>query len=165
MSTIGKIELQTDDEIDQALQRTFNLLSYRLRSVKEIELYLKDKGYCDDVTCAVISRLHELDYVNDLKFAESYVRNEMKISRKGPIVIRQMLQQKGVSSTDCDCALQLYPESDQLENIIFHGEKLLRKYRHLHGFALSQKLNAALYRKGYSGDLIQQFLKQEGIIT
>lgn len=50
-------------------------------------------------------------------------------------------------------------QSEEWDALVFQGEKLLRKYQSKHeGFALRQKMTESLYRKGFSFDLINQFL-------
>lgn len=48
-----------------------------------------------------------------------------------------------------------------MEAIRFQGEKIYRKYSHLSGFEYKQKMKQALYRKGFSMDLIEKFLAEK----
>jgi len=207
-------QLQCDDGVSKGLQRAFNFLSYRLRSIKEVENYLRDKELSEEIIQEVIVRLKALNYLDDLKFAQAFVRNEMNISRKGPIVIQGDLTAKGVTVAIQEIALLEYPEDVQLANALIHGEKVFakqktslrmteqkvmqtlmrkgfprgiimqvlqeikiedesdewqnlcvegeklhRKYEHLTGFVYKQKMTMALYRKGYSSELINHFIQ------
>ncbi|MGG5252174.1 recombination regulator RecX [Neobacillus sp. SM06] len=50
---------------------------------------------------------------------------------------------------------------DELEAIRYQGEKLCRKYSHYTGYEYEQKMKQALYRKGFTMDLIEKFLDEQ----
>ncbi len=49
---------------------------------------------------------------------------------------------------------------DQFEAIRYQGEKLCRKYSHLNGFEFDQKMKQALYRKGFTFDVIEEYVSR-----
>ena len=51
-------------------------------------------------------------------------------------------------------------ESDELETIRIHGEKARRKFAKYTGYEFTQKMKQFLYRKGFSMDLIEQYLDE-----
>ncbi|RNF50407.1 recombination regulator RecX [Marinomonas hwangdonensis] len=78
---------------DQAM----SLLSYREHASKELFTKLKTKGHAEEDIRDVIERLTEMNYLNDERFAEVFVRS--KISRSlGAYRILQELSQKGITS-------------------------------------------------------------------
>jgi regulatory protein len=89
---------------DQAL----SLLSYREHSTKELINKLKARGNTEEDINTTIKRLHEMNYLNDERFAEIFVRS--RISKPlGASRILQELVQKGVNST---LAKQVIANSD-----------------------------------------------------
>ncbi|XJZ27921.1 recombination regulator RecX [Bacillota bacterium Lsc_1132] len=50
---------------------------------------------------------------------------------------------------------------DELEAIRYQGEKVSRKYSHYTGYEYEQKMKQALYRKGFTIDLIEKFLDEQ----
>lgn len=73
------------------------MLSRREHSVKELSQKLSTKSFEQDDITPVIAFLLENDYLSNIRFAESLIRN--KVSRGyGWQYIRQALKQKGVSS-------------------------------------------------------------------
>src|SRR5688500_17492061 len=60
---------------EQAMLQAFNYLSYRNRSVKEIERYLRGKGHAPETIQSVIQRLTDLHYLDDTHFAVAWVEN------------------------------------------------------------------------------------------
>lgn len=78
---------------DQAL----SLLSHREHSKKELTTKLKTRGHEDEEIEAIIERLEEINYLNDERFAEIFVRS--RISKPlGASRIQQELIQKGINS-------------------------------------------------------------------
>ncbi|ETX10113.1 RecX family transcriptional regulator [Marinomonas ushuaiensis DSM 15871] len=85
---------QTFSIFDQAL----SLLSHREHATKELANKLKVKGHTEEEIASTIERLQEINYLNDERFAEIFVRS--RISKPlGANRILQELIQKGVNST------------------------------------------------------------------
>jgi regulatory protein len=78
---------------DQAL----SLLSYREHAKKELEKKLKAKGYEEEEINKTILKLEEINYLNDKRFAEIFVRS--RVSKPlGANRILQELMQKGIDN-------------------------------------------------------------------
>lgn len=85
---------QTLSVFDQAL----SLLSHREHASKELATKLKTKGHTEEEIASTIERLKEINYLNDERFAEIFVRS--RISKPlGANRILQELIQKGVNNT------------------------------------------------------------------
>ncbi|WP_111637822.1 recombination regulator RecX [Marinomonas shanghaiensis] len=78
---------------DQAL----SLLSHREHSKKELISKLKTRGHEEEDIRATIERLEEMNYLNDERFAEIFVRSRLS-KPLGASRISQELMQKGISS-------------------------------------------------------------------
>ena len=78
---------------DQAL----SLLSHREHSKKELANKLKARGHEEEEISATIERLEEMNYLNDERFAEIFVRSRLS-KPLGASRIQQELIQKGINS-------------------------------------------------------------------
>ena len=78
---------------DQAL----SLLSHREHSKKELITKLKTRGHETTEIDAIIERLEEMNYLNDERFAEIFVRSRLS-KPLGASRIHQELMQKGINS-------------------------------------------------------------------
>nr|WP_163529363.1 recombination regulator RecX [Halobacillus ihumii] len=102
-----------------------------------------------------------------LKFARKKIASEKKKSQRQLIqTIQQNLMQKGFQSDAIKEVFEQLPEEEgedtEWEAIVYQGEKLLRKFeRKAEGFELKQKVKTGLYRKGFSFDLIEQFIEEK----
>ncbi|NBJ70116.1 MULTISPECIES: recombination regulator RecX [Clostridia] len=78
--------------------------------------------------------------------------------------VQALLQQKGYTKDVIQAVFHEIPcakdDHAEWEAIIYHGEKLRKKHTlKRSGFELKQKIKEGLYRKGFSLDLIQQYIE------
>lgn len=95
------------------------------------------------------------------KFFQKNTKDSQRIQKQK---LEQLLLRKGypfeviniaVNETDAN------KEDDaEMQAIRYQGEKALRKYSSFSGFEFEQKLKQALFRKGFSMDLIDRFLSE-----
>ncbi|MFW7395062.1 RecX family transcriptional regulator, partial [Vagococcus fluvialis] len=135
-------------------QIALSFLNFQLRSEKEIKDQLKKKEISGEGITYVINKLKDLSLLDDLVFAESYVRTVMKTQDKGPQQIKQSLFKKGISEENISKALELFVFDDQEEAAKRLAEKALRKYQSKSHKEQIQKVRQHLFTKGYSGDVI-----------
>lgn len=150
--------IETEDSFYKAYQKTLNYLSYSLRTEKQIKDYLV-KNEIDLYTERIVETLKEMKLLDDLNYAESYVRSMANVNRKGPRNIEQDLKQKGVSEHNIMDALEEYPEELQIENAIHLAEKKWAKMRNSSGFESVQKVKQYLVNKGYSFEFADQAIE------
>ena len=143
-------QLKQQDNRHKAYQRALNYLSFRARSRVEIERYLRDKKYEPDVIAATIERLDEAGLVDDTAFAESWVANRERLKPKGARALRYELQQKGLSETAIDAALEQIDESELAWRAI---EKKVRQWQALDEDGFKRKAMAYLSRRGFDYDV------------
>lgn len=88
------MQSQTLSTFDQAL----SLLSHREHGTNELVSKLKLKGHTEEDIASAIEQLQDMNYLNDERFAEIFVRS--RISKPlGASRILQELIQKGINST------------------------------------------------------------------
>ena len=137
--------------------RSLSYLEKGLRTQKQLQDYLKEKGYPDQSITQAIEKLSEYGYIDDAAFAESYIRTYK--SRKGARKLKFELLSKGVSSEIAEEKLaELISEEETVESC----RKLLEKY--LKGRPLDPKLKAKAYAhlagKGYASDVVMHVLSE-----
>ena len=85
-------EIKKSAGFDLGLQQAMNYISYQLRSEMEVRTYLKDKEIEKQDRDLVVERLKELNLIDDKNYGESYIRTQVRMSDKGPVVISQHLR-------------------------------------------------------------------------
>lgn len=142
-------KIENEDTYYKAYQRTLKYLNHSLRSKKQIIDFLI-KNEIDHFTERIIEQLEESNLLDDLNYAESYIRTASTINQTGPENIRQELYQRGISDNDINLALDEYPYELQLENAIGLAEKRWKRTRNDSEFEAIQKVKYFLVGKGYS---------------
>lgn len=153
-------EILAADDVSKAYSRALAFLSGHLRTEKGIQQKLREKEIPEPTIEATLKKLRELNLVDDLQYAQSYVRTMARTSDKGPIVITRNLRTKGILENDIEQALLEYPADDQVANGIEIGEKLSHHYRRDPVSKMKQKVRQGLMTKGFTGDVITQILEQ-----
>lgn len=141
--------IREDDMLDKAFQKTLNYLSYRMRSEKEIYDYLKEENVSHEEALDMIDRLEDLNLIDDLQFAQAFVRTKKNTQRKGPRLIEQELYEKGISQKMINQALLEYPEEEELEIAIEVCVKKKKSYKNVAQRLRKQKLYQFLLQRGF----------------
>nr|WP_249308785.1 recombination regulator RecX [Lederbergia citrea] len=147
-------QIQYEDEIRKALNAAIHYLSFRMRSESEIRAYLKKKEWEEPVIQAVLLKLNERNYIDDLEFASAFVRTQVNGGKKGPGTIKQELKQKGVEEQYIEQALNEYSEELQVDHATQLGNKLAKQNSKLSERFLKQKIEQALMIKGFPFSVI-----------
>jgi len=169
---VVKLGLRVGLEIDQsqmetialeaerrkALDASFNLLSYRGRSRREIEDRLKRKGIGPERIAETIKRLTELGLLDDVKFAEAFARDRLEFARKGKRVIYAELRKKGVPKQIVEQVLTRALDEEKAAGELL--EKVAKRYAALEPRARYRKLLDLLLRRGFSYDTTERVLKE-----
>ncbi len=115
---LAKYKLKTGQEIQEdflnelkiengdlaSFDRGLGLLEHGMKSQKQVEDYLLNKGYPVSCVDNAINKLIDYGYINDLAFACEYVR--IYSQKDGKKKISFALKNKGVSDEIIDMALQ-----------------------------------------------------------
>lgn len=81
---------------EQARDVCLRLLTVRARSRAELEAQLAKRGYPDDISAQVLDRLVEVGLLDDVAFAEQWVRERRTNAGKGKRALAVELRTKGV---------------------------------------------------------------------
>ena len=154
-------EILHKEETKRTKDYAFKLLSYRPRSIKEIEDRLKKKNYSSKVISEVIRNLKRLRFLNDKEFAQMWVENRIRTRPMGRYRLYQELIQKGIDRDLIEKTLSNYREEEEIKLARELAQrKLKRPYRNLDQVTAQRRLYGFLQRRGFSYDTIQEVLKE-----
>ena len=146
--------IQYDSEKLQALAKATNYLSKALKTERQMKDYLLGKGYGNAVVFFVIDKLKEYGYIDDLLYAQSYLRTYK--DKKGVKLIAYELKLKGVDGDIISTALSEFEESENPAIAIAQkfcvGKEVTKE--------LVQKLYRKLLSKGFTYDQVKQAIDQ-----
>jgi regulatory protein len=148
-------ELLAKDEVEIALQRALNFLSYRPRSEKEVRDNLKKHKVDEAIIEEIIERLHRGKLVDDANFAGLWIENRSEFRPRGRQALRRELWQKGIPDEVIEEALESLDE----EGLAFKAaSKQARKYRNLEWQEFRTKMSGFLARRGFNYGIISTIL-------
>lgn len=123
-------------------------LSFKPRTEKETRDYLLKYEIDETVIDKVITNLKKDKWLDDTKYANTFIEQSLATSDKGAYIIQQKLKQKGISQDIIEKALENQDFSPVLEKTT---AKLVKKYQDkLPLNALKTKVKQSLTTKGFS---------------
>lgn len=140
--------LRAKDGNEVAYQRALRLISHRMRTRREIQQKLVEKGFEDTQAESVIARLVEAGLVEDREFARMWVENRNQSHPRSQRLMKLELMQKGVSVEEIESAL--VDSADDADLATQAAMQQIRKYSGLEWSEFRKKLSAFLMRRGFS---------------
>jgi len=152
-------KFSTDEDLYAAALRA---LMRRAYSIHEMKQYLGRLAEDETGMAVVITKLQQMNYLDDAKYARDYARLHAQSRRQGRFRISRELRARGVADADIDAALNsAFEETDEATLV---RARVKRKISQVRG-PLDQKKTASLYRSliaaGFSADVIRAEMKRE----
>jgi len=152
-------EIKDSEKKRKAKQFTFNFLSFRARTEKEIRDRLKKKGFSKKITDEVISDLKRLDLVNDYQFALSWIKDRLDHKPRGEKLLRIELYRFGIKKELIEKALEeVYPKKNEKEIAKGLIEKRKKRYENLEERLAKKRMADYLLRRGFSYEVVKEVL-------
>lgn len=131
--------------------------AYRDRCHSEVYKKLRDYGLDDEDTNALLAHLIEYRFLDEQRFANSFVSGKHRFKKWGKIKITAHLKQKQIPARCITEALEEINEEEYLEVL---QELALQKWREKKGtsFEIKVKVQRYLAGKGYETELIYNVL-------
>ena len=150
-------ELRAKDDVEVAMQKAWNFLSYRARTEKEMRDRLAKYGYEEPVIEEVLRRMTRHGYVNDGAFATQWVENRSEFRPRGARALRMELRRKGVADQTID---EVVADLDERNLALQAARKKARRYTELEWPDFRKKLYGFLARRGFNYDDINHAVQQ-----
>jgi regulatory protein len=148
---------------EQARNLCLRLLTARARTRAELEGQLAKRGYPDEVSKRVLDRLAQVGLIDDVDFAEQWVRSRRVNAGKGKRALAAELRTKGVDDDVITAALagiDAGAERERAEQLV--RDKLRReKLGDDDDAKVARRLVGMLARRGYSQTMAFDVVKGE----
>lgn len=144
---------EVPDAIPADVARTIVLrsLNQAARTRKQLADLLSKRLVPDDVANDVLDRFVEVGLIDDLGYAENWVRSRHSVRGISRKVLRQELRQRGVGDADIDIALEQIDDDDEFEAAVGLAERKLRAMSRFDESTQRKRLMGVLLRRGYGG--------------
>lgn len=132
--------------------------AYRDRCHDEVYKKLRDYGLDDEDTNALLSHLISYQFLDEQRFANSFVSGKFKLKKWGKIKITAHLKQKRIPAK---CISEALNEIDQDEYLQTLHDLAIQKWKEKKGsdFEIKVKVQRYLAQKGYEQELIYNQLE------
>ena len=126
--------------------------AFQDRSKLEVRRKMRELKMPDSEADDLMVLLEEQNYVNDERFAESFIRGKINIKRWGRIKIRIELQQRGIDSGIIYSKMKEIDNEQYLNNLQY----LMERWKRENPDGERAKMFRFLMSKGYTADEISQ---------
>jgi len=137
-----------------------NQLSMSPKTRHQLEKALAKKGTPDDIAKTVLDRLTELGYVDDLAYAQMFIRSKTHTKHLARRAMSYELAKRGVHRDLIEEALSDITTEDEWEMARELVAKKLRSGRELSTEVITRRLMGTLARKGYPGAIAAAVIRE-----
>ncbi len=157
-----KKNLTPSEDFTINLNRTLRFLSFRPRSEKEIQDYLKKKQVDEITSQEIIDKLKEHKFLNDEEFAKWWIEQRTLVKPRAWRIIKIELKQKGISNEILDSVISnfKFQISNDEEMAMQLAQKRLSRYKNLAKQEVYQKLGRYLASKGFSWETVKKSIDE-----
>lgn len=145
---------------DQVLDKMAKYCAYQERCVKDVRDKLKTFDIPQEEKDKILDYLLDNRFVNDERFAKSFVRGKINQSGWGVNKIRFHLIQKGIDKETIDEALAHTDEEVYRQRLIDILRTKSKTVMAENDFEKKRKLAAYAMQKGFEGNLVWDILKK-----
>ena len=144
---------------DQVLDKMAKYCAYQERCVKDVRDKLKTFDIPEEEKTKILDYLLDNRFVNDERFAKSFVRGKINQSGWGINKIRFHLIQKGIDKDIIDEAIGQTDNEVYRQRLIDILKAKSKTIKAESDFEKKRKLAAYAMQKGFEGNLIWEVLK------
>ncbi|QNQ83285.1 recombination regulator RecX [Lactobacillus sp. PV037] len=138
---------------DKALQVAINYLSYQPRTVGEIKQYLHKKEVGQEAVENIIIQLTNLGYLDDEKYADLFIKNDLRVGKDGPKTLIFKLTQKGIAKNISEPLIEKIVPEDWIEAGIRLTNSLRNQTGRLTLKEIQRKAKTKLISHGFTSEL------------
>ena len=144
----------------QSLDRAMRLCSRQEKCSSDILAKLKEWGADETTAQKVLQVLTEKNFVDDLRYAKAYTRQQHTFRKWGRIKIRTVLKQKNILAGFIDEALEELDEQEYRETLKAELLKKRRGIKAKNRYDLLARLQKFAYGRGYEPELAREVAEE-----
>lgn len=141
--------------LKEAKLKAANYCAYQERTQNELRERLLDWGLRTDEAEDIIAEMINEGFVNEERYAKSYVSGKFRLKKWGRHKIKYQLKQKGLSDYCIRSGMQEIDADEYWETLLHLAEKKWTKSKDDDPRIRQQKCYRFLANKGFESDLIR----------
>lgn len=150
--------VQEKDGFLKVKRKILQFAQYRLRTEYEVRQRLRKHECSVEEIQILVDWLYKFDYLNDMRFAEAFIRERMRLRPSGEGALRQELRAKGLDGYTIDDALQQFgpSQAELAQKCREAAEKKLRSINNKPLDKQQRSLRDFLSRRGFAYEIVKQ---------
>ena len=146
--------------IKEATIKLMQYCAYRDRSQKEVQEKLREMRMIPEACEQITIQLMRENFLNEERFARSFVRGKFRIKKWGRIKIKQELKKRDISEPLIKISFTEIDNSDYYSTLKYLAEKKLPLIKESDSYKKKQKLISFLHQKGYEFPIILEVIAE-----
>lgn len=144
---------------EKAMDLAVKYLSFKSRTSSEMIDYLKKKNVDEKIIAAVMQKLGEYRYIDDVVYLKNYVENNRHLNYYGSRRMSQDLKKRGISDQLLLSLEDLFSKQDEYQCCEIVAKKNLRILKGQTSAQKKKKLYDKLGRMGYPTEMVLEVIK------
>jgi regulatory protein len=145
--------------VDEATRLLENYCAYQERCHKEVEQKLYDLNMIPAAKEKILLHLMQHNFLNEERYAKSFVRGKFSIKKWGKIKITNELKFRNISIFNIQSALKEINSEDYQKTLLALAKKKLPLIKESNHYKKRNKLSTFLISKGYESQLVFEIVK------
>lgn len=146
--------------LEQATLKLMQFCAYRDRSHKEVEEKLREMRMIPSACEMIIIKLIQEDFLNEERFARSFVRGKFRIKKWGRIKIRQHLKRQQISAPNIKTGFLEINEEDYISTCRELAEKKDNLLKEPGKINRKKKVSDYLLGRGFETELVYRITNE-----
>lgn len=144
--------------VKEATLKLMQFCAYRDRSQKEVEEKLLEMRMIPEAQEQIIIKLMEENFLNEERFARSFVRGKFRIKKWGRIKIKQELKYRDISEPVMKLALTEIDQQEYITTLRETAQKKLLLIKEPNTLKRKKKLTDYLLQRGFESHLVYEYV-------
>ena len=140
--------------LNEAIKNLEHYCAYQERCHKEVQQKLKEMGMIPEAIDVVITHLLEHNFLNEERFAKTFVSGKFKIKKWGKRRLTLALKQKDISKYNINLGLGIISNEEYIDTFNTLAENKLETIRESNTLKKKKKLADYLLYRGWEPHLV-----------
>ena len=140
--------------VNEAKKKLEHYCAYQERCHKEVRQKLKDMNMIPEAIDAIVVHLLEHDFLNEERFAKTFVSGKFNIKKWGKRRLVQELKQKDIAKYNINIALAMISDKEYIETFNALAENKSKSIRETNSLKKKKKLSDYLVYRGWEPHLV-----------
>ncbi|MBE0642637.1 MAG: RecX family transcriptional regulator [Bacteroidetes bacterium] len=156
-------DIERFDNLVQAKLAAERLIALRMRSERELRQRLRQREFSEEAIEETIATFKRVNLLNDAEFARLWVRDRLALRPRSASMLRRELRGKGVhDDIIAEVLAEAFEDREEIDVARALAESYRRKHTTTTGDVLKRRLAGFLQRKGYSGAIVYEIVREMG---